>query len=513
MTIKIKNFIAIFVIFVFALAITQNVCASESAQVKVIIRDSYGRLLKNTKFEIFHQVCDANGKRILGKRVISGNSGKTGEKSFKMDVQPFIDNGQRNRFAFKIYSPTSKKTPFYFWDIIISNNRSYTKAFRLSSVKVIFRGVDQDILKNKKFTIYSRNIELNECACDKEKILSLSTGSEGCSIIHLPEGRYTVEIPTTKKMYISKDFYITSEKRRIFDYSISNSTIVFRDSDDELFIKKKFEIYKQSSDIDYNFILGEKVGSYDTGVKGNKNIILSPGVYAIKFSGNVKQSYYLNNQEIIESESKFIEYRLSSLKIGFINKSENKKFNKIRTTIYSQKLDNNNQKILGKKIYSFVITSGDFKNLYLPAGQYALLTGKDKFFNINIYDNRSSELSFVKLIDRYSYKFSDPIQIEKAKSAKKFQQFYGKERLSDLREERRRAIILKQELELILGKNRIGVAAQDWHILVNSFIYGGYSASEIADTIRSGPLAVHPTIPAVSWRKSNDYKKYLRRAK
>ena len=509
MSIKIKNFIAIFIIFVFVLTMAQNACASNPAKVTVVVRDSYGRLLEKTKFEIFHQVWDANGKHVLGKRVISSNTGELGEKLFNMDVQPFINEGLRNRFVFKIYSPDSKKTPFYFWDIVIANNRSYIKAFRLSSAKIFFRSANGDILKDKKFTLYSRNIELNECACDKEKILSLSTGSEGCEIIHLPEGRYTVEIPTTKKLSISRDFYITSEKRTTFDYSISNLTVVFRGDDDSLLVKRKFEIYKQSSDADHNIILGERIGSYDTGVEGRKNIILSPGVYVIKFLGDAKQAYYLYNQEIIESESKFVEYKLSSLKINFANKSENKKFNKIRTTIYSQKLDADGQKILDKKIHSFVIGSGDFKNLYLPDGQYALLTEKDEFFDINIYENRLSELSVVKLPDRYSYKFLDPIQIEKAKFTKKLQQFYGKERLSDLREERRQAIILKQELERILGKNRIGVAANDWHILVNSFIYGGYSVSEIAHTIKNGPLAVHPEIPAASWRKSNDYKKYL----
>ncbi|MCK5460160.1 hypothetical protein KAI52_03530 [Candidatus Parcubacteria bacterium] len=509
MTVKTKNFIAILIIFAFVFVMAQSTCASEPAKVTVIVRDSYGRLLKNTKFEIFHQTSDANGKRILGKRAISGNTGEAGEKLFNMDVQPFIDQGQRNRFVFKIYSPDSKKTPFYFWNIIISNNRSHTKVFRLSSVKIFFRSVNGDILKDKKFTVYSRNIELNECACDKEKILSLSTGSEGCEIVHLPEGRYTVEIPTIQKLSISRDFYIISKERTTFDYTISNLTVVLRGSDDSLLVKKKFEIYNQSSDIDHNIILGERIGSYDTGVNGSKNIILSPGVYVIKFFGDAKQAYYMYNQEIIESESKFIEYRLSSLKISFVNKSENGKFNKIRTTVYEQELDTNNQKILGKKIYSFVINSGDYKNLYLPNRQYALLTGRDKFFDINVYENRLSELSVIKLPDDYAYKFSDPVQIEKAKSAKKFQQFYGKERLSDLKEERRRAIILKQELERILGKNRIGVAAQDWHILVNAFIYGGYSASEIAHTIKNGPLVVHPEISAVSWRKSNDYKKYL----
>ena len=515
MTYKSKFFLIVLMFFISIFVATPNNASAgdtlnKPAEITVIVYGSYGELLKNTKFQIFHQTSDASGRRILGKQVASSNTGKIGKKTVKVNVQPLIDQGQRNRFVFKVYSPNSKYTPFYYWDVIIANNRSHTKNFRLSSAKITFRSANRDILENKKFTVYSRNPEANECACDKEKILSLSTGSEGCSIVYLPEGRYTVEIPTTKSS-ISRDFYIIDEQRKNFDYTISNLTMVFRGINDKLFTKKKFEIYKQSSDIDYNIILGEKIGSHNTGVKGSKNVILSPGVYVIKFFGDAKQPYYLYNQEFIESESKFIEYRLSSLNISFTNESENKKFNKIRTTIYTQKLDANNQKILDKKIYSFVINSGDYKNLYLPNRQYALLTGKDKFFDINVYENRLSKLNFIKLNDGYDYKFSDPVQTEKINLAKKTDQFYGRERLSDFREEGRQAIILKEGLEQILGKNKIGVAAKDWHTLVNAFIYGGYSVYEIADTIKNGPLAAHPTIPAVSWRKSNDYKKYLQR--
>jgi len=77
---------------------------------------------------------------------------------------------------------------------------------------------------------------------------------------------------------------------------------------------------------------------------------------------------------------------------------------------------------------------------------------------------------------------------------------YGKERLSSLYLEQQKAIELKAQLELILGKGQIGVSAQNWHILVNSYIYGEYTPTEIAHTIKYGPEQVHPTIPAPVWR-------------
>ncbi len=46
-------------------------------------------------------------------------------------------------------------------------------------------------------------------------------------------------------------------------------------------------------------------------------------------------------------------------------------------------------------------------------------------------------------------------------------------------------------------------------ILLSAYLYGGYTLPEILDTILHGPRAVHPTIPAIIWRHSVNYQKYL----
>jgi len=45
--------------------------------------------------------------------------------------------------------------------------------------------------------------------------------------------------------------------------------------------------------------------------------------------------------------------------------------------------------------------------------------------------------------------------------------------------------------------------------LASAYIYGGYTIDEIVDTIKYGPRAVHPTIPAKVWRQTVNYQKYL----
>ncbi len=47
-------------------------------------------------------------------------------------------------------------------------------------------------------------------------------------------------------------------------------------------------------------------------------------------------------------------------------------------------------------------------------------------------------------------------------------------------------------------------------ILASAYIYGGYTIDEIVDTIKYGPRAVHPIIPAEVWRQTINYQKYLK---
>ncbi|HRY63033.1 MAG TPA: thrombospondin type 3 repeat-containing protein [Patescibacteria group bacterium] len=86
---------------------------------------------------------------------------------------------------------------------------------------------------------------------------------------------------------------------------------------------------------------------------------------------------------------------------------------------------------------------------------------------------------------------------------------YGKTRLSSLEIEQREAQILKSELTKKLGNTKVNSIKSSWSALINAYVYGRYTVAEIADTILHGPRAVHPTIPASTWRGSANYKKYL----
>ncbi|MEK7189094.1 MAG: hypothetical protein AAB671_01145 [Patescibacteria group bacterium] len=82
---------------------------------------------------------------------------------------------------------------------------------------------------------------------------------------------------------------------------------------------------------------------------------------------------------------------------------------------------------------------------------------------------------------------------------------YGRARLSSLAEEQAQARELRAALAREFGSSRIPNPRLNWPKLVNAYIYGGYTSSEIAHTLRSGPGLVHPAIPASEWRATDEY--------
>lgn len=93
---------------------------------------------------------------------------------------------------------------------------------------------------------------------------------------------------------------------------------------------------------------------------------------------------------------------------------------------------------------------------------------------------------------------------------------YGFARVRSLTTEQVLAIALANYLDEILPGvfNRLfhqstSVSKQWWYTYVNAYVYGGYTLSEIKQSVRFGGKTVHPTISATQWRSSQDYQAYI----
>jgi len=100
-----------------------------------------------------------------------------------------------------------------------------------------------------------------------------------------------------------------------------------------------------------------------------------------------------------------------------------------------------------------------------------------------------------------------PRQAEVASTIKTGNFVYGKTRLASLGDEQALARELRVLLENDFGDGKIPNPRSHWPTLVNAYVYGGYSAAEIAHTLRYGPGLVHPAILANEWRLSEEYKR------
>ncbi len=82
-------------------------------------------------------------------------------------------------------------------------------------------------------------------------------------------------------------------------------------------------------------------------------------------------------------------------------------------------------------------------------------------------------------------------------------QFYNLNKLDTILEN-------KKILGFLAQINKYKLSQQTKTTLASAYIYGGYTLNEIIDTIKHGPRAVHPTIPAVIWRQTINYQRYLK---
>ena len=83
---------------------------------------------------------------------------------------------------------------------------------------------------------------------------------------------------------------------------------------------------------------------------------------------------------------------------------------------------------------------------------------------------------------------------------------YGLDRLSSDQEN-----IQAQDFFTQLRKyNIFYLTPRSKNTLAAAYIYGGYAIQEIVDTLKNGPRAVHPIIPAYTWRHTPNYQEYLK---
>lgn len=340
------------------------------AEVKVISRDSDGGIVQNIAWQLWTQIENADGDPLPARMVGSSNTGVAAVSSIFFNPSNEEDGVA---YAVKIYDVNDRVGEFWEYDKSISCGGFLQIEKKMSGLQVILRDKDGNALKDRRFEVYEQLSDVQNDPIFGERISSgLSTESVGVKNLYIAPGSYIVKIPAidNKFDYIKYNVNITNENEIDFDFTLSNVSVSVRDGEGNLLPESFFNVYLQAEDIDDEFILGEYVGRYGTGVTGITDIFLPTDNYAFRFDGENGQFHYLWNQSIDEEDSSKIDYKLSNVSV-VIRDALNNLLHDHSFDIYRQGEDIDGAEILGDHLGRYNTGAAGSVSVFLPNDTYA----------------------------------------------------------------------------------------------------------------------------------------------
>ena len=363
-----------------------------------------------------------------------------------------------------------------------------------------------------------------------------STGNEGYTELFLPPGNYRLELKNKDGQFEkNKDFTIAVGQEIEIVQNIGTFRVQLFDPNSNELSNHRIKFYRYDDGK-----IGQKILEKATDENGEVETILSTGNYVLEIDGIYKGLNYITEPIFINEDlTQNYEYILSKARI--IIKNENNQ--DIKNALFYIYHDNKEE--IGK----FSTGSLGFFDIYLPPGKYIIKedttgnsfkifiepqqlnkitlslfsgyadvdTGLNSMVNDSLYNKDTDGDGLSDFEEIYFYKtnpydqdtdsdgYFDNLEIKNGYDPNSIGKYlypifsYDKPRLSSLYMEQDIARSLRFALNQRIAK--IEINAEDWHTIVNSYIYGGYSISEIVNTLVYGPGQVHPTIPASAWRK------------
>lgn len=372
---KITIFTLVFLTSILSLFfLLPNSVHSESCnetEVQLTTRDSKGAIITSMDWQLWTQIGDADGNPVPLSQVVRSNTGVTAYSKIIFDTNR---NEDYSGFAIKIYDVNDKVGEFWYYDYHFDCN-SYTEIEKnLSDLKIILRDKDGNALKDRRFEVYQQSTDVQSNPIFGSKVSSsLTTESTGVRYLYIAPGTYIVKIPAidNKFDYVKYDVEINEVQETAFDFTLSNVSVAIRDGEGTLLPDSKFNIYKQSEDVDGEFILGDYVGRYNTGVLGITDIFLPTDDYAFRFDGESGQFHYLWNQPIDEERSYIVDYKLSNVSI-VVRDASNNLLTDYSFDIYNQGQDVDGNNILGEHIGRFDTGVTGVTSVFLPSDTYVI---------------------------------------------------------------------------------------------------------------------------------------------
>jgi len=517
----------------------------------IVLKDGHGELLKNYNFDIYTAVSDYSGNEVPASRVFyNRTTGSDGHELFYLKPGEYI-------LKYKYPGISKLKANERLFTITADNQTEVIET--VGVINFAIRDSNGDLDTNENFRLYKETEIFN--SNDFEYLASFSTGSLGYKKIYLSDGDYRITYKDSDGQYTQEEeFNITNGSSR--DIVNTNESFQLRilDTKNSPIKNRRVEIYKDYRTNDVKVY----AGNTDSRGYVKTSALNSGNFYAVTDSPykNVKYQsplFYYNdgsNDEDDDFDFEFQRYDFVLSRARITLKDESDKLLKQEVfTIYKYAVDANGKTKAGSEITTQITNSSAYAEIDLPDGKYLIkIKSKDGLYPIavkasqlnkitvdlamfsiaadtedtatttditllasdSLYDQDSDNDGIADFAERNIYNtnpysrdtdgdgFLDKMEIDNnynpnGPGQKYYINFsYDKPRVNSLALEQDLAQRLK--VELIRRMSRLDVSAENWHTLVNSYVYGEYSITEIVNTLNYGPGQVHPTIPASIWR-------------
>lgn len=381
-------------------------CKSDATGMQIITRDANNKLVPNINFAVYTVTKDPDNNLYFDdkKKITSGKTDVAGQT----DV--FCLAKSKGPFSVKLWESSATYGYFSVWgDQITTKEGVQVVELKMSDLFVIVRNAEGKLIKNSDFDIYVQGFDvdgdpiIDETKLNKDKLViaNVNTGDTGGKHMYLAPGSYAIRLHATggKEYFYVWNQTTTSGKTTNVNYEEGTLRIVLQNILRKIVRDRKISIYTQKYDAQDQPITGDHLADVNTGLKGQADAYLPAGEYALKIpSDSPKLFYYVWKINIKDSELTNINYRLGGLKI--ILRDEKKAIvRRAKFSIASQTIDAKGQPVVDKILLSNLNTGeGGVKDVYLPAGTYAVIYGKQTLYQMDIADTYFTRVDWLKTI-------------------------------------------------------------------------------------------------------------------
>lgn len=305
-----------------AFILPQNAfAASNYATITVSAKDASGTKVTSVNFNVYEQLTDINNQKVFGSKAASGKIGSLGSQNVKVNMGASTSK----TYAIEYYIGTKQAEKFTAWDVNVKANETASTNLVLSSVGIVLKNADNELMKDYKFDIYTSATDVNNKKIASEKIYSgLTTGATGKKTLYLVPGDYFLRVNLGLKNVELTDqvFTVSSKKNTDLNYVLSDIKIGVQDGKTDKLVKTSFKLYKKETSYGSETVYKE-IGSWNTSDSSMTKIYVPEGDYKLEINdprGKYARTLTFSLSSATEKE---IIYTLGTFRLKILDPSKN----------------------------------------------------------------------------------------------------------------------------------------------------------------------------------------------